>query len=153
MWYSPENFQRAFHPSDDCGFGGHVCSGHWHVLETVRSGARYAAVSASLQKHGWVRPLPWRWHVNSRKWGNERVRELLDGHNRASAAVELGLSIPLVEVTTVDAIADDSGRWSAGDRIPATSLEAMHESSQLRCPYPWADRGGMGAEDSPKDQQ
>lgn len=139
IWYSADEFQAQFHPSDDCGFGGHPCPGTWHVLEQVRDDDRYEVVKASLQQHGWVRPLPWRWRVNPRKWGDLTVRELLDGHNRASAAVELGLDLPLVEVVTDHAIADDSGRWEAGDDIPPTTLAAMYESSQMAYPHPWAE--------------
>ncbi|UOQ88163.1 hypothetical protein MUN74_12795 [Agromyces endophyticus] len=139
IWYAPNEFLSHFHPSDDCGFGGHQCPGAWHVLERVREDERYEAVKKSLQQHGWVRPLPWRWTVNPRKWGDLRVRELLDGHNRASAAVEMGLDLPLVEVITVDAIADDSGRWNPGDEIPPTTLTAMYKSSQIAHPHPWAE--------------
>lgn len=141
VWHTPQDFQDRFHPSDDCGFGGHACSGTWHILETVREDERYEAVKLSLETEGWIRPLPWHWTTNKRKWGDERpVRELLDGHNRASAAVELGILIPLVQVSTPDAVADDSGRWRAGDDIPRTTLDAMYDSSQQAHPHPWAEK-------------
>lgn len=139
VWYTARNFQAVFHPSDDCGFGGHQCPGVWHVLSTVRGEEQYNIVKASLEEEGWIRPLPWRWTTNKRKWGDQRVRELIDGHNRASAAIELGLNIPLVEVTTADAVAADSGRWRSGDDIPLSTLDAMYESSQQAHPYPWAE--------------
>lgn len=138
VWYTPDEFLNHFHPGDDCALPAHACPGAWHKLETIRTDPRYDAIRASLLENGWVRPLPWCWAVNERKWGDARVRELIDGHTRASAAVELGMHIPLVELSTRYAIADDSGAWSAGDPIPSDTFDAMHEARQRTYPHPWA---------------
>lgn len=139
VWYLPEQFLVTFHPGDGCGFHGHECSGTWHVLEKRREDDRYGMVKASLEQMGWVRAIPWCWSKRTVDGVSTEVRELVDGHTRAAAAIELGMELPLVEVITSVAQADDSGLWQLGDPIEPDVWRAMHPVRRDTYPDVWAE--------------
>lgn len=97
-------------------------------------------VKASLEQEGWVRALPWcRSERKLEGGGFTEVRELVDGHTRAAAAVELGIDLPLVLVINNVAQANDSGQWERGDPIAPDVWSAMHRARRDTYPNIWAE--------------
>lgn len=90
-----------------------------NLLETKREDYHYDDVVASIEEHGFTRPLTaWRHEMGYLQFG--------DGHHRLAAAIDLGMTTVPVKVYERALIARDSGSWDSGEPIPTLEeVEAL----------------------------